>query len=88
MKGTYLDDIAFLKDEFPELVAKSNDITKHGDRIMSNFNKTLQALSVIQSELDVLKYELSPSDWAVLSSRVDELNACLCELQEEYSKDE
>lgn len=28
MKGTYLDDIAFLKDEFPELVAKSNDITK------------------------------------------------------------
>ena len=55
---------------------------------MSNFNKTLQALSVIQSELDVLKYELSPSDWAVLSSRVDVLNACLCELQEEYSKDE
>mgnify|MGYP000892782304 CR=1 FL=1 len=35
---------------------------------MSNFNKTLQALSVIQSELDVLKYELFPSDWAVLSS--------------------
>jgi hypothetical protein len=33
---------------------------------MSNFNKTLQALSVIQSELDVLKYELSPSGWAVL----------------------
>jgi hypothetical protein len=55
---------------------------------MSNLNKTLQALSVIQSELDVLKYELSPSDWAVLASRVDELNACLCELQEEYSKDE
>ena len=55
---------------------------------MSNLNKTLQALSVIQSELDVLKYELSPSDWAVLSSRVDELNACLCDLQEEYSKDE
>ena len=55
---------------------------------MSNFNKTLQALSVIQSELDVLKYELSPSDCAVLSSRDDELKACLCELQEEYSKDE
>lgn len=88
MKGNYLDHISFLKDEFPELVAKSNDITKHGDRIMSNFNKTLQALSVIQSELDVLKYELSPSDWAVLSFRVDELNACLCELQEEYLKDE
>ena len=28
MKLSYLDDIAFLKDEFPELVAKSNDTTK------------------------------------------------------------
>ena len=55
---------------------------------MSNLNKTLQALSVIQSDLDVLKYELSPFDWAFLSSLVDDLNACLCKLEEEYSKDE
>ena len=55
---------------------------------MSNFNKTLQALSLINSELDVLKYELSPFDWAFLSSLVDDLNACLSKLEEDYSKDE
>ena len=55
---------------------------------MSNLNKTLQALSVIQSELDVLNYDLFPFYCAFLSSLVDDLNACLCKLQEEYSKDE
>ena len=55
---------------------------------MSNFNKTLQALSVIQSELEVLKYELSPFDWAFLYLLVGDLNTCLSKLQEEYSKDE
>ncbi len=55
---------------------------------MSNFNKSREALSVIQSELDILMYELAPCDWARLSSSFDNLNAYFNELEAEYSEDE
>ena len=55
---------------------------------MNNFKKSQDAVSILKFEIEILMYELAPHDWAVLSSCVDELNACLFELQEEYSKDE
>lgn len=55
---------------------------------MSNFKKSREALSVIQSELDILMCELAPGDWASLSSCVDKLNSCFDQLEAEYSEDE
>ncbi len=39
----------------------------------------------LESELEILIHELTPSDWAGLSICVDKLNAYLDELEAEYS---
>ena len=41
----------------------------------------------LESELEILMHELTPSDWAGLSICVDKLNAYLDELEAEYSDD-
>ena len=41
----------------------------------------------LESELEILMHELTPSDWAGLSICVDKLNAYLDELEAEYSED-
>lgn len=52
---------------------------------MSDFKKSREALSVIESELDILMYELTPCDWASLSICVDKLNDYFDKLESEYS---
>lgn len=52
---------------------------------MSDFKKSREALSVIESELDILMYELTPCDWASLSICVDKLNDYFDKLEAEYS---
>lgn len=52
---------------------------------MSDFKKSREALSVIESELDILMYELTPCDWAGLSICVDKLNDYFDKLEAEYS---
>lgn len=54
---------------------------------MSDFKKIREALSVIESDLDILMYELTPCDWAGLSICVDKLNAYFDELEAEYSNE-
>ncbi len=54
---------------------------------MFDLNKSREALSVIQSELDILMYQLTPCQWASLSICVDKLNGYFDELDAEYSND-
>lgn len=52
---------------------------------MDHFKKSRDALSVLESELDILMYELTPCDWAGLSLCVDKLKAYFHELEVGYS---
>ena len=54
---------------------------------MFDLNKIREALSVIESELDILMYQLTPCEWASLSICVDKLNGYFDELDAEYSND-
>ena len=54
---------------------------------MNELQKFREASSVLESELEILMHELTPSDWAGLSICVDKLNAYLDELEAEYSDD-
>ena len=54
---------------------------------MNKLQKFREASSVLESELEILMHELTPSDWAGLSICVDKLNAYLDELEAEYSDD-
>lgn len=54
---------------------------------MFDLNKSREALSVIQSELDILMYQLTPCDWARLSICVDKLNDYFDKLEADYSND-
>lgn len=55
---------------------------------MNNFKKSQDAVSVLQSESEILMYELGPHDWAELSQRVESFKAYLNSLEAEYSEDE
>ena len=54
---------------------------------MFDLNKSREALSVIEAELDILMYQLTPCEWANLSICVDKLNGYFDELDAEYSND-
>ena len=54
---------------------------------MFDLNKSREALSVIQSKLDILMYQLTPCEWASLSICVDKLKGYFDELDAEYSND-
>jgi hypothetical protein len=54
---------------------------------MNNFKKSQDAVSVLQSESEILMYELAPCDWAELSQRVESFKAYLNSLEAEYSEE-
>ena len=58
--------------------------------MVMNKEQALEAIKKkieLESELEILMHELTPSDWAGLSICVDKLNAYLDELEAEYSDD-
>lgn len=54
---------------------------------MFDLNKSREALSSIESEIDILMYELTPGDWAGLSICVDRLKDYFDKLEADYSND-
>jgi len=52
---------------------------------MNCFKKCQDAVSILESESEILMYELAPADWAVFSKRVEELKSYLEALEADYS---
>ena len=53
---------------------------------MSILKKSQDAISVLDTELEILMHEVAPHDWAVLFQKVEDLKSYLDSLESEYSE--
>ena len=53
---------------------------------MNILKKSQDAISVLDTELEILMHEVAPHDWAVLFQKVEDLKSYLDSLESEYSE--
>lgn len=51
---------------------------------MNIFKKSLDAISVLDAESEILMYEITPHDWAVLSQKLQDLKSHFDQLEADY----